>query len=70
MQTVSNNADVLLYFSLEYLKQIAGPRTVPVELGSHYTSSNWSQKLMTLSDFIDTHVTMKVSAITMIQSVI
>lgn len=42
--------------SLEYLRQIAGPRTVPVELGSRYTDEDWSQNLMTLSDFIDQHV--------------
>ena len=49
------------FFSLEYLKRIAGPRTVPVELGSRYTDSNWTQKLMTLSEFIDNHVILSVS---------
>ena len=29
---------------------------MPVELGSRYTDQDWSQKLMTLSDFIDDHV--------------
>ena len=42
--------------SLEYLRQVAGPRTVPVELGVRYTDEDWSQKLMTLSEFIDKHV--------------
>ena len=35
---------------------MAGPRTVPVEMGVRYTDEDWSQKLMTLSDFIDKHV--------------
>ena len=42
--------------SLSYLKDVAGLRTVPVELGSRYTDHDWSQKLMTLADFIDNHV--------------
>ena len=46
--------------SLEYLRQVAGPRTVPVELGVRYTDEDWSQKLMTLSDFIDKHVLLEV----------
>lgn len=48
----------LLFYtaSLEYLKQIAGPRTVPVELGSRYTDEDWSQKLMTISKFIDSYI--------------
>lgn len=31
---------------------MAGDRTVPVEIGSHYADENWSQKLMTLKEFI------------------
>lgn len=46
--------------SLSYLKQIAGSRTVPVELGSRYTDEDWSQKLMTLAEFIDAYVDTKV----------
>ena len=42
--------------SLSYLKSTAGPRTVPVELGSKYTDHNWSQKLMTVSEFIDDYI--------------
>ena len=36
--------------------------TVPVELGSRYTDNNWTQKLMTLNEFIDNHVTLNVSS--------
>ena len=42
--------------SLAYLKEVAGPRTIPVELGSRYTDEEWSQKLMTLTNFIDNYV--------------
>lgn len=31
---------------------MAGARTVPVEIGKHYADENWSQKLMTLQEFI------------------
>ncbi|XP_064395902.1 lysine-specific demethylase 8-like isoform X3 [Halichondria panicea] len=44
-------------WSLGYLKKVAGPRTVPIELGSKYTDEEWSQELMTLSEFIDRFVT-------------
>jgi lysine-specific demethylase 8 len=34
----------------------AGHRTVPIEIGSKYTEDNWTQKLMTINNFIDTFV--------------
>ncbi|KAF5288073.1 hypothetical protein FQR65_LT12123 [Abscondita terminalis] len=40
---------------LNYLLKIAGSRTVPIEIGSHYTDENWTQKLMSLKDFIHNH---------------
>ena len=49
-----------LSHSLEYLRGVAGPRTVPVEIGSRYTDKEWTQKLMTLSDFIDQHILQQV----------
>ncbi|XP_063217105.1 lysine-specific demethylase 8 [Bacillus rossius redtenbacheri] len=42
---------------MAYLRRVAGPRTVPVELGAHYADPDWSQQLMTVSRFIDQHVT-------------
>ncbi|KAK3914897.1 Bifunctional peptidase and arginyl-hydroxylase JMJD5 [Frankliniella fusca] len=39
-----------------YLQRVAGARTVPIELGSHYAHSDYSQKLMTIADFIEQHV--------------
>ncbi|XP_011565796.3 bifunctional peptidase and arginyl-hydroxylase JMJD5 [Plutella xylostella] len=39
-----------------YLLKLAGLRTVPVELGSKYTDAEWTQKLMTLGDFIKQHI--------------
>ena len=41
--------------SLEYLRGVAGGRTVPVELGQ-YSADAFSQRLLTLSAFIDEHV--------------
>uniref|UniRef100_A0A8C0HHB8 JmjC domain-containing protein 5 n=1 Tax=Chelonoidis abingdonii TaxID=106734 RepID=A0A8C0HHB8_CHEAB len=43
-------------WSLDYLRQIAGCRTVPVEVGSRYTDEEWSQTLMTVNDFIDQYI--------------
>jgi len=43
-------------WTLEYIKHLAGYRTVPIELGSKYTDESWSQKLMTIRDFIETHI--------------
>ena len=43
-------------WSIDYLKNIAGYRTVPVELGSRYTDDTWTQKLMTIGDFIDNYL--------------
>ncbi|KJH51354.1 hypothetical protein DICVIV_02473 [Dictyocaulus viviparus] len=37
--------------NFEYLHRILSRRVVPVEQGSKYTDSNWSQKLMTGSEF-------------------
>lgn len=44
------------FWSLSYLRKIAGKRTVPVEIGSKYTDDTWSQSLMTIGDFIDRHI--------------
>ena len=43
-------------WSLDYIKEKAGYRTVPIELGSKYTDDSWSQKLMTVKEFIDVYV--------------
>jgi len=46
----------LKIWSVDYLRQVAGHRTVPVEIGSRYTDDAWGQKLMTISDFIDNYI--------------
>ncbi|KDO29929.1 hypothetical protein SPRG_05119 [Saprolegnia parasitica CBS 223.65] len=43
--------------NLQYLKRVAGMRTVPIEIGSSYLEDDWSQTLMPLSQFIDEHIT-------------
>ncbi len=35
---------------------MAGLRTVPIEVGKHYLDDHWSQKLVTLNEFIDQYV--------------
>lgn len=42
--------------SVEYIQDVAGCRTVPVEVGSRYTDDEWSQRLMTVGEFISTYV--------------
>lgn len=43
-------------WSLEYIKSVAGFRTVPVEIGSKYTEDDWSQKLLTIEEFVDKYI--------------
>uniref|UniRef100_A0A3B3ZM23 Lysine-specific demethylase 8 n=1 Tax=Periophthalmus magnuspinnatus TaxID=409849 RepID=A0A3B3ZM23_9GOBI len=40
-------------WSIEYLRSVAGCRTVPIEVGSRYTDEEWSQTLTTVNEFID-----------------
>lgn len=42
--------------SIDYIKRIAGARTVPVELGLRYTDEDWRQELMNVGDFIDKYI--------------
>ncbi|XP_078414559.1 lysine-specific demethylase 8 isoform X2 [Cetorhinus maximus] len=43
-------------WSVDYIRDIAGCRTVPVELGSRYTDEQWSQTLMTVEEFIEKYI--------------
>ncbi|XP_041673394.1 lysine-specific demethylase 8 [Cheilinus undulatus] len=43
-------------WSIEYLRSVAGCRTVPVEVGSRYTDEEWSQSLLTVDEFIDRYI--------------
>lgn len=40
-------------WTTDYIRKIAGLRTVPVEIGARYTDTGWTQKLMTVGEFID-----------------
>ena len=44
------------WHNLDYLSRVAGPRTVPVEVGKHYLDEGWGQQLMLFSNFIKLHV--------------
>jgi lysine-specific demethylase 8 len=48
-----NHWPAITKWNIDYIRQVAGRRTVPVEIGSKYTEENWSQKLMTIDNFID-----------------
>ncbi|KAI7803201.1 lysine-specific demethylase 8 [Triplophysa rosa] len=43
-------------WSIDYLRSVAGCRTVPIEVGSKYTDEEWSQKLITVNEFIDGYI--------------
>ena len=36
--------------------QVAGYRTVPIELGHRYTDDSWTQSLMTIGHFVDNYL--------------
>ncbi|XP_047979687.1 lysine-specific demethylase JMJ30-like isoform X2 [Salvia hispanica] len=38
---------------MNYIKKVAGFRTVPVEVGRNYLSSDWKQELITISEFLE-----------------
>ncbi|XP_030646240.1 lysine-specific demethylase 8 [Chanos chanos] len=43
-------------WSIDYLRSVAGCRTVPVEIGSKYTDEEWGQRLLTVNEFIDHYI--------------
>nr|SVE88708.1 EOG090X0844 [Daphnia sinensis] len=43
-------------WSVDYVRKVAGYRTVPVEIGSKYTDDAWSQSLTTVNEFIDNYI--------------
>ncbi|KAM4701367.1 bifunctional peptidase and arginyl-hydroxylase JMJD5 [Discoglossus pictus] len=53
---VSDHWPCMKKWSVEYIRRVAGCRTVPVELGSRYTDTDWSQQLMTINEFIDKYI--------------
>ncbi|XP_042522630.1 bifunctional peptidase and arginyl-hydroxylase JMJD5 [Dipodomys spectabilis] len=56
LEGVADHWPCMKKWSLQYIREVAGHRTVPVELGSRYTDEDWSQTLMTVDDFISTYV--------------
>ncbi|XP_010596771.2 bifunctional peptidase and arginyl-hydroxylase JMJD5 isoform X1 [Loxodonta africana] len=56
LEGVANHWPCMKKWSLEYIQEIAGCRTVPVEVGSRYTDEEWSQTLMTVSEFISKYI--------------
>ncbi|RXG59390.1 Lysine-specific demethylase 8 [Armadillidium vulgare] len=42
----------LTKWNFKYFSSIAGSRTVPVEIGLRYSDSDWSQKLMTINQYM------------------
>ncbi|XP_074053506.1 bifunctional peptidase and arginyl-hydroxylase JMJD5 isoform X2 [Macrotis lagotis] len=56
LEGIANHWPCMRKWSLEYIQEIAGFRTVPVEVGSKYTDEEWSQSLMTVNEFISKYI--------------
>ena len=46
-------------WNIDYIESSFGKRTVPIEIGSKYTESDWSQRLMTIGEFINKFIRQK-----------
>lgn len=49
---IADHWPALEMWRIPYLREIAGARTVPVEVGARYTDATWSQTLLTLDDYL------------------
>lgn len=56
LEGVADHWPCMKKWSLQYIQEIAGCRTVPVEVGSRYTDEDWSQTLMTVNEFIHKYI--------------
>ncbi|XP_070340757.1 bifunctional peptidase and arginyl-hydroxylase JMJD5 isoform X3 [Equus asinus] len=56
LEGVADHWPCMKKWSLEYIQEVAGCRTVPVEVGSRYTDEEWSQTLMTVNEFISKYI--------------
>lgn len=56
LEGVADQWPCMKKWSLEYIQDVAGCRTVPVEVGSRYTDEDWSQTLMTVNEFISKYI--------------
>ncbi|XP_044512989.1 bifunctional peptidase and arginyl-hydroxylase JMJD5 isoform X2 [Gracilinanus agilis] len=59
LEGIANHWPCMKKWSLDYIQEIAGCRTVPVEIGSKYTDEEWSQSLMTVNEFINKYIVNK-----------
>ncbi|XP_052055684.1 bifunctional peptidase and arginyl-hydroxylase JMJD5 [Apodemus sylvaticus] len=56
LEGVADHWPCMKKWSLQYIQETAGCRTVPVEVGSRYTDEDWSQTLMTVNEFIQKYI--------------
>ena len=54
---------LFVWYSFDYLIKLAGDRTVPIELGSRYSDDDWTQKLMTIADFVKQYCQQRVGVV-------
>lgn len=42
-----------------YFSKLYGKSQVPIEVGGHYVDVNWTQKMVSFKDFIETYITLE-----------
>lgn len=52
LNTINHWPALSKWRDLNYLLEVAGNRTVPIEIGSNYASDEWSQQLVKVRDFL------------------
>lgn len=52
LNTVTHWPALQKWRNLNYIHKLAGNRTVPIEIGSNYTTDEWSQQLVKIRDFL------------------
>ncbi len=59
LQNTVNHWPALHKWNVDFLGKFFGFRSVPVEIGQKYTSEDWTQKIMTINEFIEKYMTVK-----------
>ncbi|XP_050333809.1 bifunctional peptidase and arginyl-hydroxylase JMJD5 isoform X1 [Bactrocera neohumeralis] len=52
LNTITHWPALQKWRDLNYIHKLAGNRTVPIEIGSNYTTDEWSQQLVKIRDFL------------------
>lgn len=56
LNEMNNWSAITNWKNFNYFKHVAGNRTLPIEIGSSYLLPDWSQSMMTFTQFIDEYI--------------